>query len=75
MGTNAGGTPEIVDDDVEGMLHPVGVDGIPVLAQHINIMMRNATLRKKMGLNASHKVQKYYMKEKMYENHSKQMGV
>ena len=37
MGTNAGGTPEIVDDDVEGMLHPVGVDGIPVLAQHCNI--------------------------------------
>lgn len=68
LGTNAGGTSEIVENNVTGMVHPIGLDGIPVLAQHIRMMLRNATFRENMGTRGRHKVEKNYLKEMMYEN-------
>ncbi|KAH7366531.1 hypothetical protein KP509_18G083000 [Ceratopteris richardii] len=68
VGTSAGGTSEVVEDNTSGLLHPVGAGGIDVLAEHIRILGRNATLRRQMGLKGMEKVKQSYMKERMYED-------
>ncbi|KAI5066449.1 hypothetical protein GOP47_0019073 [Adiantum capillus-veneris] len=68
LGTSAGGTSEIVDNYTSGLLHPVGVDGVHALAQHIRTFLGNATLRHDMGLKGKEKVKQRYLKETMYED-------
>lgn len=67
LGTDAGGTSEIVENSVNGMLHPIGSDGVSVLSQHINMILKNATSAKYMGLRGRDHVKLMYLKGIMYE--------
>lgn len=50
LGTNLGGTPEIVVDGVTGLLHPPGEDGQAQLADHIERLVRDRALARRLGL-------------------------
>jgi glycosyltransferase involved in cell wall biosynthesis len=41
LGTNAGGTPEIVVDRITGLLHPVDIPGQKELAENIRLLLKN----------------------------------
>lgn len=71
LGTDAGGTKEIVDHRVSGLLHPVGHEGTEVLAQHIQYLLSNPSVRRKMGINGRKKVQDMYLKTQTYESFAK----
>lgn len=71
LGTDAGGTQEIVEHGMTGLLHPLGRDGIKGLAQHIQYFLNNPSVRKKMGSKGSLKVQATYLKQHMYEKMAK----
>ena len=49
LGTDAGGTPEIVEHGVTGLLHPVGIEGQEKLAHNIVMLMKNRDAAKTMG--------------------------
>ena len=49
LGTDAGGTPEIVEHGVTGLLHPVGIEGQDQLADNILTLMNNRDKAKAMG--------------------------
>ncbi|XP_020585321.1 uncharacterized protein LOC110027987 [Phalaenopsis equestris] len=66
LGTDAGGTREIVEDKVTGLLHPVGHEGTQILAQNIQFFLNNPPARKKMGLLGRQRVQEKYLKHHTY---------
>ncbi|KAK8936999.1 hypothetical protein KSP39_PZI011976 [Platanthera zijinensis] len=66
LGTNAGGTREIVEDNVTGLLHPLGREGREALAQNILHFLKNPSERKKMGTRGRQKVQESYLKQRTY---------
>ncbi|ERN06045.1 hypothetical protein AMTRI_Chr05g64550 [Amborella trichopoda] len=66
LGTDAGGTREIVDHEVNGLLHPLGRDGVPILAQNIHFLLKNPWARERMGLQGRSKVEKMFLKHHMY---------
>ena len=68
LGTDAGGTREIVENNVTGLLHPVGHPGNDVLAQNLRFLLKNQLARKQMGVEGRKKVQKMYLKQHMYKN-------
>ncbi|KAG4955377.1 hypothetical protein AAZX31_15G013100 [Glycine max] len=68
LGTDAGGTQEIVEHNVTGLLHPVGHPGNLVLAQNLWFLLKNQSARKQMGVVGRKKVQKMYLKQQMYKN-------
>src|SRR5262249_3279198 len=49
LGTNAGGTAEIVEDGITGLLHPVDIPGQYVLANNILTLMNDPARAKAMG--------------------------
>ena len=49
LGTNGGGTPEIIEDGATGLLHPLGVDGQYCLGENILTLMKNRERAKAMG--------------------------
>ncbi|KAK7402312.1 hypothetical protein VNO78_14482 [Psophocarpus tetragonolobus] len=67
LGTDAGGTPEIVEHNVTGLLHPVGHPGNYVLAQNLQFLLKNQLARKQMGVEGRRKVQRMYLKQHMYK--------
>ncbi|CAH8359655.1 unnamed protein product [Eruca vesicaria subsp. sativa] len=67
LGTDAGGTKEIVDHNVTGLLHPVGRPGNKVLAQNLLFLLRNQSTRLQLGNEGRKKVEKMYMKQNMYK--------
>ncbi|KAH7565157.1 hypothetical protein ACOSP7_020679 [Xanthoceras sorbifolium] len=67
LGTDAGGTKEIVEHNVTGLLHPTGHPGTQVLAQNIGFLLKNPSLRKRMGLEGRKKVGRMYLKRQMYK--------
>ncbi|XP_057455204.1 uncharacterized protein LOC130746552 [Lotus japonicus] len=67
LGTDAGGTQEIVEHNVTGLLHPVGHPGSDVLARNLRFLLKNQLVRKQMGTEGSKKVQKMYLKQHMYK--------
>ncbi|XP_062008299.1 uncharacterized protein LOC133725176 [Rosa rugosa] len=67
LGTDAGGTKEIVDHNVTGLLHPLGHPGTPVLAKNLRFLLKNPELRKQMGLKGREKVERMYLKRHMYK--------
>lgn len=67
LGTDAGGTMEIVEDKVTGLLHPIGREGIPVLAENMLYLVSNPSAREKMGARGRQLVQDKYLKHHMYE--------
>ncbi|XP_043702350.1 uncharacterized protein LOC122652623 isoform X2 [Telopea speciosissima] len=68
LGTDAGGTKEIVDHNVTGLLHPIGHHGAQVLAQNIQLLLKNPTMRKQMAISGRRKVERMYLKHHMYKN-------
>lgn len=66
LGTDAGGTREIVEDKVTGLLHPLGHEGTEILARNIHYFLNNPLVRKKMGLLGRQKVQEKFLKHHTY---------
>jgi len=66
LGTDAGGTKEIVEHNVSGLLHPIRRKGNHVLAQNLQFLLENRLAREQMGMNGRKKVQRMYLKEHMY---------
>ncbi|XP_004302927.1 PREDICTED: uncharacterized protein LOC101300160 [Fragaria vesca subsp. vesca] len=67
LGTDAGGTKEIVDHNVTGLLHPLGHPGTQVLAKNLRLLLKNPELRKQMGVKGREKVERMYLKRHMYK--------
>ncbi|KAI5337154.1 hypothetical protein L3X38_016423 [Prunus dulcis] len=67
LGTEAGGTTEIVEHNVTGLLHPVGHPGTRVLAENIRFLLKSPNARKQMGLKGREKVERMYLKRHMYK--------
>ncbi|XP_068652357.1 uncharacterized protein [Aristolochia californica] len=67
LGTDAGGTQEIVDNNVTRLLHPVGRPGTQLLAQNIQYLLNNQSARHEMGMRGRRKVKKMFLKNHMYQ--------
>lgn len=67
LGTDAGGTKEIVEQNVSGLLHPVGHPGKKVLAENIRYLLKNPSVRQQMGMRGREKIEKMYLKRHMYK--------
>ncbi|XVF74634.1 hypothetical protein PTKIN_Ptkin13bG0126800 [Pterospermum kingtungense] len=67
LGTDAGGTKEIVEHNVTGLFHPMGHPGTRVLAENIKFLLKNPSARKQMGMEGRKKVEKKYLKRHMYK--------
>lgn len=71
LGTDAGGTREIVEHNVTGLLHPLGRPGVEVLARDLQFLLHNPSVREQMGLRGRKKVEKMYLKHHMYQRLAK----
>ena len=60
LGTDAGGTPEIVEHGVTGLFHPVGIEGQERLADNILMLMKNRDMAKAMGNAGSKRVREKF---------------
>ncbi|KAJ9179124.1 hypothetical protein P3X46_010947 [Hevea brasiliensis] len=67
LGTDAGGTKEIVEHNVTGLLHPVGRPGTHILAQNLQYLLKNPFLRQQMGMKGRKKVERMYLKRHLYK--------
>lgn len=67
LGTDAGGTKEIVEHNVSGLLHPIGHPGTTVLSKNLQYLLKNPSERQRMGLEGREKVKKMYLKRHMYK--------
>ncbi|CAH8357588.1 unnamed protein product [Eruca vesicaria subsp. sativa] len=67
IGTDAGGTKEIVEHNVTGLLHPMGRLGNKDLAHNLLFLLRNKEARLQMGIQGRKKVEKMYIKQHMYK--------
>ncbi|KAJ1685394.1 hypothetical protein LUZ63_016784 [Rhynchospora breviuscula] len=66
LGTDAGGTKEIVEHGVTGLLHPVGRNGTQTLAENMLFLLRNPDARVKMGNKGRELVMSKYLKSSSY---------
>lgn len=67
LGTDAGGTKEIVEHNVTGLLHPPGHPGTQVLAQNLRYLIKNPSVRERMAMEGRKKVERMYLKKHMYK--------
>lgn len=67
LGTDAGGTKEIVEHNVTGLLHPIGHPGTNVLSKNLQYLLKNPSERQRMGLQGRENVKKMYLKKHMYK--------
>ncbi|CAA2965658.1 uncharacterized protein LOC111369420 [Olea europaea subsp. europaea] len=67
LGTDSGGTKEIVKHNVSGLLHPLGRPGARVLAKHLQFLLENVSVRQAMGTKGREEVEKKYLKKHMYQ--------
>lgn len=67
LGTDAGGTKELVEHNKTGLLHPPGHAGIKLLAQNIQYFLKNPSERERMGMKGRKKVEEMYLKRQMYK--------
>lgn len=67
LGTDAGGTKEIVEHNVTGLLHPLGRAGAQVLAKDLKYLLENPSVRQRLGSNGKKKVESTYLKKHMYK--------
>ncbi|GMI91846.1 hypothetical protein like AT3G15940 [Hibiscus trionum] len=67
LGTDAGGTKEIVEHNVTGLLHPMGHPGTQVLAENLQFLLENPSAGKQMGMEGRKKVERNYLKRHMYK--------
>ncbi|OWM78208.1 hypothetical protein CDL15_Pgr015027 [Punica granatum] len=66
LGTDAGGTKEIIEHNKTGLLHPTGRSGTKVLAENLRLLLRNPQARAQMGMKGRKKVEMLYLKHDMY---------
>ena len=66
LGTDVGGTPEIVVENVTGLLHPVGSKGIPILAQQLSFLLQEPTARREMGQEGRRRVKDKFLAQQMF---------
>ncbi|XP_076925862.1 uncharacterized protein LOC143588833 [Bidens hawaiensis] len=67
LGTDAGGTKEIVVHNISGLLHPTGRSGTAVLSKHLQYLLKNPSERQRLGLEGRETVKKMYLKTHMYK--------
>ncbi|XP_057772981.1 uncharacterized protein LOC130992388 [Salvia miltiorrhiza] len=67
LGTDSGGTREIVEHNVTGLLHPLGRPGCQVLARNLEFLLENPSARQEMGMRGREKVEKMYLKKHMFQ--------
>ncbi|KAG8643570.1 uncharacterized protein LOC110604242 [Manihot esculenta] len=67
LGTDAGGTKEIVEQNVTGLVHPVGRPGTHILAQNLKYLLKNPSVRQQMGMKGRKKVERMYLKQHLYK--------
>ncbi|KAL3631848.1 hypothetical protein CASFOL_024832 [Castilleja foliolosa] len=67
LGTDSGGTKEIVEHNVTGLLHPLGRPGARVLAKNLQLLLENASARVEMGIRGREKVERMYLKKHMFQ--------
>ncbi|GKV35657.1 hypothetical protein SLEP1_g43899 [Rubroshorea leprosula] len=67
LGTDSGGTKEIVEQNATGLLHPLGHPGARVLAENLRFLLRNPSERKRMGMEGRKRVERMYLKKHMYK--------
>lgn len=67
LGTDAGGTKEIVEHNLTGLLHPTGRPGTQVLAENLQFLLENPSTREEMGKRGRKKVERIYLKRHMYK--------
>lgn len=67
VGTDAGGTKEMVQHNVTGLLHSMGRSGNKELARNLLFLLRNQDTRLQFGIEGRKKVEKMYMKQHMYK--------
>ncbi|KAL6568114.1 hypothetical protein OROHE_003798 [Orobanche hederae] len=67
LGTDSGGTKEIVEHNVTGLLHPLGRPGAKILARNLEFLLRNPTARQEMGVKGKEKVETMYLKKHMFQ--------
>ncbi|KAG8379806.1 hypothetical protein BUALT_Bualt07G0127600 [Buddleja alternifolia] len=66
LGTDSGGTREIVEHNVTGFLYPLGRPGVQVLARNLEYLLQNPSKRQEMGKKGREKVEKMYLKKHMF---------
>ena len=66
LGTNAGGTPEIVEDGVTGLLHPVGTAGQSKLTDNILTLMNHRETATAMGEAGYRRVREEFNGSRFY---------
>ncbi|KAJ8535947.1 hypothetical protein K7X08_034348 [Anisodus acutangulus] len=67
LGTDAGGTKEIVEHNVTGLLHSLGRPGAQVLTHNLQYLLNHPSERQRMGGNGRKKVEDMYLKKHMYK--------
>ncbi|XP_023770335.1 uncharacterized protein LOC111918951 [Lactuca sativa] len=67
LGTDSGGTKEIVEQNVTGLLHPIGHQGTSILSKNLQYLLKNPSERQRMGLQGRQKVKNMYLKKHMYK--------
>lgn len=67
LGTDAGGTKEIVEHNLTGLVHPLGRSGSRILSQNLQYLLQNPSARQEMGIRGREKVKKMYLKKNMYK--------
>ncbi|CAA7049660.1 unnamed protein product [Microthlaspi erraticum] len=67
VGTDAGGTKEMVRHNVTGLLHSMGRSGNKELARNLLFLLRNPDKRLQFGVQGRKKVEEMYMKQHMYK--------
>ncbi|KAL1222014.1 hypothetical protein V5N11_013735 [Cardamine amara subsp. amara] len=67
VGTDAGGTKEMVQHNLTGLLHSIGRSGNEELASNLLFLLRNPDTRLRFGSEGRKKVEEMYMKQHMYK--------
>lgn len=66
LGTNAGGTRDIIEHGVTGLLHPVGKEGQQALKDNILRLYENRSMGKEMGKAGFARVNRLFREERFF---------
>jgi glycosyltransferase involved in cell wall biosynthesis len=74
LGTDAGGTREIIEEGVNGLLHPLGREGQTVLRENLKMLVENPRTLKAMGESAYARVCEKFTEERFHRELAQLMG-
>jgi glycosyltransferase involved in cell wall biosynthesis len=74
LGTDAGGTREIVEEGVNGLLHPLGRDGQAVLKENLKMLVEDPRKLKAMGEAAYDRVCEKFTEKRFHRELAHVMG-